>query len=93
MEGAYNIGKETEQREFKKSTGELKEGIISICAILNKHQSGELYFGVRNDGTVLGQDINDTTLRTVSQAIRSNIKHLSTHLSANRPTAKEKLSM
>lgn len=74
MEGAYNIGKETEQREFKKSTGELKEGIISICAILNKHQSGELYFGVRNDGTVLGQDINDTTLRTVSQAIRSNIK-------------------
>ena len=48
--------------------------IISICAILNKHQSGELYFGVRNDGTVLGQDINDTTLRTVSQAIRSNIK-------------------
>ena len=74
MEDAYNIGKETEQREFKKSTGELKEGIISICAILNKHQSGELYFGVRNDGTVLGQDINDTTLRTVSQAIRSNIK-------------------
>ena len=74
MEDAYNIGKETEQREFKKSTGELKEGVISICAILNKHQSGELYFGVRNDGTVLGQDINDTTTRTVSQAIRSNIK-------------------
>ena len=40
MEDAYNIGKETEQREFKKSTGELKEGVISICAILNKHQSG-----------------------------------------------------
>lgn len=41
-----NIGIETEQIEFKKSTGELKEGIISIASILNKHGSGELYFGV-----------------------------------------------
>ena len=49
-----NIGSETEQIEFKKSTGELNEGIVSIVAILNKHQAGELYFGVKNDGTVLG---------------------------------------
>ncbi len=40
-----NIGHETEQIEFKKSTGELNEGIISIASILNKHQSGELYYG------------------------------------------------
>ena len=32
-----NIGKETEQIEFKKSTGELKEGVISIASMLNKH--------------------------------------------------------
>ncbi|MBR1606284.1 MAG: putative DNA binding domain-containing protein [Clostridia bacterium] len=74
MEDAYNLGKETEQVEFKKSTGELKEGIISICAILNKHQRGDVYFGVRNDGSVQGQDINDSTLRTVSQAIRTSIR-------------------
>ena len=65
----YNIGEENEQVEFKKSTGELKEGVISMAAILNKHGSGDLYFGVKNDGTVLGQEVNDTTLRTVSQAI------------------------
>ena len=41
-----NIGEENEQIEFKKSTSELKEGIISIASILNKHGSGELYFGV-----------------------------------------------
>ena len=29
---------ESETLEFKKSTSELKEGIISIAAILNKHQ-------------------------------------------------------
>ena len=29
--GTYNIGEETEEVEFKKSTGELKEGIKSIA--------------------------------------------------------------
>lgn len=47
----YFLGEETEQIEFKKSTGELKEGVISIASILNKHGSGKLYFGVKNDGT------------------------------------------
>ena len=69
-----NIGKETEQIEFKKSTGELKEGIISIGSILNKHENGELYFGVKNNGDVIGQEIGDSTLRDVSRAIRENIK-------------------
>lgn len=31
-----NIGFETEKIEFKKSTGELKEGIISLSSMLNK---------------------------------------------------------
>lgn len=39
-----NIGIETERVEYKKTTGELKEAITSIVAILNKHGSGELYF-------------------------------------------------
>ncbi len=39
-----NLGRETETLEFKKSTGELKEGIISIGAILNKHQKGRAVF-------------------------------------------------
>lgn len=68
-----NIGIETEQIEYKKTTGELKEAMASIVAILNKHGSGELYFGVRNNGDVLGQEINDETLRKVSQAIKNHI--------------------
>lgn len=52
-----NIGSETEQMEYKKSIGELKEAMFSIVAILNKHQKGELYFGVKNDGTVIGQEV------------------------------------
>lgn len=69
-----NIGPETEQVEYKKSIGELKEGVVSIASILNKHGQGELYFGVRNDGTVIGQEIGEDTLRTVSQAIGNHIK-------------------
>ncbi len=70
----HNIGEENEQTEFKKSTGELKEGVISIASILNKHGSGELYFGVKNNGDVIGQDISDATLRDISRAISDHIR-------------------
>jgi ATP-dependent DNA helicase RecG len=66
--------KETETIELKKSTSELKEGVISIAAILNKHGRGELYFGVRNDGVVVGQQFGEATLREVSRAISDHIE-------------------
>lgn len=68
------IGFETETVEFKKTTGELKEGVISISSMLNKHGYCTLYFGVKNDGTVVGQEIGDNTLRDVSQMISTGIK-------------------
>ena len=74
MADRVNIGKETERIEFKKSTAELRGGVISIAAILNKHGSGDLYFDVKNDGDVVGQTINESTLRDVSQAVRANIR-------------------
>ena len=64
-----NLGHETETLEFKKTTGELKEGVVSIAAILNKHQKGELYFGIKPDGTPIGQQISEKTLRDISQEI------------------------
>jgi len=68
------IGKENEKLEFKRSTAELKEGIISLSAMLNKHGGGELYFGVRNDGTTTGMDISDKTLRDISQAVSNHLE-------------------
>ena len=68
-----NIGNETEQIEFKKSTSEIKEGIISITGILNKHGKGTLYFGVKDDGEVVGQEIGKDTLRHISRDISGNI--------------------
>jgi len=66
--------KETETLELKKSTSELKEAIISISSILNKHRQGELYFGIKNDGTVCGQDVTEKTLREISNFISDNIE-------------------
>jgi ATP-dependent DNA helicase RecG len=66
--------KESETLELKKSTSELKEAAISISAILNKHKQGELYFGIKNDGTVCGQDVTEKTLREISNFISDNIE-------------------
>lgn len=69
-----NLGFENEQKEYKKSTGELKEGMISLCSMLNKNGYAELYFGVKNNGDVIGQQIGDSSLRDISQAISVAIK-------------------
>jgi len=70
-----NLGMENETLEFKKSTSELDEGVIALSSMLNKHGEGTLYFGVKNDGTVIGQkDINESTLRDVSRKVAEGIK-------------------
>lgn len=69
-----NLGPETEQVEHKKSTSELKAGVASIASILNKHGAGTLYFGTLNNGDVVGQQVSDTTLREISQAIAHSIE-------------------
>ncbi len=66
--------KESETLELKKSTSELKEGIISIAAILNKHRKGEMYFGIDHDGTVIGQTVTENTIREVSKTISDNLE-------------------
>lgn len=53
--------------EFKRSTGELKEGMQTLCAFLNG-SGGAVLFGVRPDGAIEGQDVSDRTLRDVAQA-------------------------
>ena len=68
------MGEENEKIEFKTSTAELQSALDSIVAILNKHQKGILYFGVKNDGTPVGQIIGANTLRDVSRAITDHIE-------------------
>lgn len=65
---------ENETIELKKSTSELNDAMISISSILNKHKEGVLYFGVKNDGSPIKNDISDSTLRDISRKIFESIK-------------------
>lgn len=66
--------RESETLEFKKTTAQLREAVISICAMLNKHNVGIVYFGIKDDGSVFGQDIGRKTLSDISHEFRNNLK-------------------
>ncbi|MBR4752098.1 MAG: putative DNA binding domain-containing protein [Thermoguttaceae bacterium] len=66
--------RESETVEFKKSTSELKEGVVSLASMLNKNGWGILYFGVKNDGTIVGQQIGQKTTSDISKAIKLFLK-------------------
>ena len=68
--------KESEYLEFKKTTAQLKEGVISLSSMLNKHNKGELYFGINNDGKAFPFAIGKKTLSEITNEIRTNLKPL-----------------
>lgn len=49
-----NLGKESEFQEHKESLAQLDKGIKSMTAMLNKHYRAVVYFGVNDEGEVIG---------------------------------------
>ena len=68
------IKRESETIEFKKTTSEVKEGVISLASMLNKSGVGTVYFGVKNDGTVCGLVLGENTTSDISRAIKEHLK-------------------
>ena len=68
-----DVFKESDTVELKKSLSQLESSLKTICAFLN-HKGGTVYFGVRNDGFIIGQPSSDSNLRKISQQISSRIK-------------------
>ena len=71
--------KETEKIELKKSMTQLKEGIISCAAMLNKNHSGTVIFGINDDGRVCGITIGKRTISDITQEIQNHLKPLPTN--------------
>ncbi|MGE3809353.1 MAG: helix-turn-helix domain-containing protein, partial [Gemmataceae bacterium] len=46
--------------EFKRTTGQVREGTQTLCAMLN-HRGGRVLFGVEPNGSVKGQQVSDNT--------------------------------
>ena len=67
----YNLGPETEQVEYKKTTSELKEGVISIADILNKLGKGTLYFG----GKLERDEIPEVPVDAIREAVINAFAH------------------
>jgi ATP-dependent DNA helicase RecG len=63
---------ESEEVEFKKSTAQLDRALKSVCSFLN-HKGGRGYFGI-SKGKIVGQEVSDQTLKSISQKIRQRIK-------------------
>ncbi len=53
--------------EFKRSTGELREAMQTLCAFANGG-GGTVVVGVRPNGRVVGQQVSDQTLHEIAQA-------------------------
>ena len=60
---------ESETLEFKQTTGEHREAMHSVCAMLN-HRGGRVLFGVAPNGRITGQQVSDRTIEEIVQEIR-----------------------
>ena len=65
---------ESETIELKTSLAELKQGLTSLVAMLNKHGQADLWFGVSPGGKPVGMTVTEKTLRDVSQALAAHIE-------------------
>lgn len=81
--------KESEILELKKSLAQLKEGVISLSAMLNKRNRGELYFGINDEGKAFPITIGKKSLSDISNEIRTNLKPLPTVLNIEETTYEE----
>lgn len=66
--------RESESIEFKKSTLELHQALISLVSMLNKNGHGTVYFGVLNNGDIVGQQIGKDTTHDISVEIKNHIR-------------------
>ncbi|MDE3268441.1 MAG: putative DNA binding domain-containing protein [Chloroflexota bacterium] len=60
---------ESETLEFKETTGTRREASMTVCAFLNQ-RGGRVLFGVRPDGTVVGQQVSERTIEEMGTELR-----------------------
>ncbi len=56
---------ESEELEFKETTGTRREAARTVCAFLNQH-GGQILFGVSPNGALVGQQVGERTIEELS---------------------------
>ncbi len=64
----------SDRLEFKKNLSELEEGVLSLGAMLNRHGQGELWFGIASDGTPVGLEVGENTVREIARTIAGQME-------------------
>lgn len=62
-------GGESEELEFKSSTGQLNRAVETLCGFLNG-RGGRIIFGVTPQGEMVGQQVSEKTQRDIANVIR-----------------------
>ena len=60
---------ESETLEFKRTTGEMRQGLQTLCAFLNG-SGGHLLFGVNRKGKIEGQQVSEQTFHEISAQLQ-----------------------
>ena len=60
--------KESNNLEFKESTGQLDRSMETLCAFLNC-EGGTILYGVKDNGKIIGQEVSDNTKRSIAEAV------------------------
>lgn len=68
------IKRESEFIEFKESLSQLSRALESVVAMINKCGNSIIYFGVKDDGTVIGASLGNKTMKDISHAVSEQIK-------------------
>src|SRR5579872_6082051 len=66
---------ESEQLEFKNSTGNISSGMQTVCAFLNSDRGGTVIFGVKDNGQIIGQEVTDKTLKEIATELNKIEPH------------------
>ena len=69
-----NIGRENETVEFKSSIAQLDKGVLSMTAMLNRSNRGTVFFGVDDNGDIIGIDVGDSTFEKIRGAFRQFVQ-------------------
>ncbi len=69
-----NLGTESETEEFKLSMSQMDKGIRSLTAMLNRHNYGTVYFGVDDNGNVIGLELGKDSLMELRNRIKNMVE-------------------
>ena len=69
-----NFGIENEYQEFKESLAQLDKAIKSLTAMVNKNGRGTIYFGVNDNGDVVGLKLGKKYLDEIRDKISNFVQ-------------------